>query len=165
MNLESKVKLENATIDKWDLLQNLLFLYAYDFSIFTDDDVSECGNYNFGRLLRYYWNEKNPDPIIIRFDENIAGFVMLKFVDYKSEERLSIAEFFILKKYRKKGLGSFVAERIFDNHKCKWYLDVVIANKPADKFWRKVVENYTDGEYLRNTHEKESKIIYTFSNE
>ncbi|MBD3329752.1 GNAT family N-acetyltransferase [Candidatus Dojkabacteria bacterium] len=165
MNLESKVKLESATVDKWNLLQNLLFLYAYDFSIFTDDDVSECGKYNLGRLLRYYWNNKNPDPIIIRFDENIAGFVMLKFVHYRSEERLSISEFFILKKYRKKGLGTFVAEKIFDEHKCKWYLDVVISNEPADTFWNKVISKYTKGEYLRVTNEKKSKIIYTFSNE
>ncbi|MFZ5365925.1 MAG: hypothetical protein ACOZBZ_01390 [Patescibacteria group bacterium] len=43
-----KISLEPAPDDKRRLLENLLQLYAYDFSEFTNDEISEYEDY-FGK--------------------------------------------------------------------------------------------------------------------
>ena len=54
---------------------------------------------------------------------------------------------FIAKKYRRAGLGKLVAIDIFTTHKGQWEVYQINNNKPAQQFWKKVIEEYTDGEY------------------
>ncbi len=160
----SKISLITASIDKWALLESMLQLYAYDFSEFTNDDISECGDYGFGRLLRYYWNGENPDPFIIKVNDNIAGFVMVKNVEISGVEHHSVTEFFILRKYRKFGIGKEVAQMIFNKFLGKWYIDVIQLNKPACLFWERVISDYTGGKYKSSTNEEHKKAVFTFEN-
>lgn len=159
-----KISLGTAPIDKWVLLERMLQLYAYDFSEFTDDDINECGDYGFGRLLRYYWNGKNPDPFIIKVNDNIAGFVMVKNIVIDDIEHHSIAEFFILRKYRKFRIGKKVAQMVFEKFPGNWYVDVIQSNEPACLFWEKVIGDYAEGKYRRSIDEEHKKIIFIFEN-
>lgn len=159
-----KILLETASLDKRYLLENLLQLYAYDFSEFNNDEVSESGDYGFGRLLRYYWNGQNPDPYIIRVGGNIAGFVMVKKKEFSGVDYESIAEFFILKKYRKSGIGKEVAQMVFRQFSGKWYVDVIQSNHPACSFWEKVIDDFSAGKYTKSKDEEHKKMIFTFVN-
>jgi len=40
-----------------------------------------------------------------------------------------------------------VAKDIFDMHKGKWKVYQINNNKPAQLFWKKAIEEYTDGKF------------------
>ena len=159
-----QIVLEIATVDKRQLLENLLQLYAYDFSEFTNDEIGELGNYDFGRLLRYYWNGQSPDPYVIKVEGNIAGFVMVKKKEFNGIDYESIAEFFILKKYRKSGIGKEVAQMVFRKFSGNWYVDVIQSNHPACSFWEKVIDDFCEGKYTKSKDKGHKKTIFTFVN-
>lgn len=161
---DSRISLVTAPIDKWALLEKMLQLYAYDFSEFTKDDINECGDYGFGRLLRYYWNGKNPDPFIVKVDDKIAGFVMVKIIEIDGTERHSITEFFILRKYRKSGIGKKVVQMILKKFPGNWYVDVIQSNEPACLFWEKVIGDHTEGKYRRSIDKQHEKVVFFFEN-
>lgn len=59
----------------------------------------------------------------------------------------SITEFFVLRKYRKQGVGKQVAFEVFNRLPARWEVRVMQANVPAQVFWRKVMIEYTKGEF------------------
>jgi predicted acetyltransferase len=59
----------------------------------------------------------------------------------------NIAEFFILQKYRRKGVGTYVAQYIFDRFRGNWEVMQALSHKAAQMFWRKVIAQYTSGNY------------------
>src|SRR4051794_12409009 len=109
-----------ASQDYKDVFKNLMQFYIYDFSAYVDYDVEEDGLFKAYPNLEDYWNQKGTKfPYAIKKDRKYIGFVLVKTI--KSEKNVfSIAEFFIMKKYRRLGIGSAVAEHIFDLHKGQW---------------------------------------------
>ncbi|MEK7164289.1 MAG: GNAT family N-acetyltransferase [Patescibacteria group bacterium] len=156
------IVLECASPDKRQLLENLLQLYAYDFSEFAGDEISESGDYGFSRLLRYYWKDQDSEPFIVRVNGNIAGFVMVRRKRFNGVDYQSIAEFFVLKKYRKRGVGREVAQMVFKKFPGKWYVDVIQSNLPACAFWEKVIDDFTGEKYVKSGNSKD-KTIFTFA--
>jgi len=130
------------------VVKNLMQFYIYDFSEFLDCDVEENGSFKGYLNLEDYWKEKDSKfPYIIKKDEKYIGFVLVK--RFKSKKKyFSIAEFFIMKKYRRTGIGKAAARQIFNLHKGQWEVHQRENNKPAQKFWNKVISEYTNGEFL-----------------
>src|SRR4051794_26425212 len=64
----------------------------------------------------------------------------------------SIGEFFVLRNYRRKGIGKFVANRIFNMFPGKWRVSQMEDNQPSKEFWRKVISEYTKRDYLETTY-------------
>lgn len=81
-------------------------LYNYEFSVFSNDDISEYGYYGYGHIDDY-WNEEGRFPYLIRVDGKIAGFALIcPHCNYRKEENArSIGEFFVMLKYRRRGSG------------------------------------------------------------
>lgn len=52
-----------------------------------------------------------------------------------------------MKKYRRKGVGSYVAKEVFNKHKGPWEVLQLPNNIRAQKFWTDVIPNYTSGVY------------------
>lgn len=57
------------------ILANLLELYEYDFSEFSNSDLDENGRYGY-KYLDNYWQEENRHPFFIKVDDKLAGFVL-----------------------------------------------------------------------------------------
>jgi len=127
------------------ILSHLLELYEYDFSDFEGTDVNSLGLYGYS-YLDYYWTEKNRFPYFIKVDGVLAGFVMVCGFCYvsKDPETLSLSEFFVLKKYRKQGIGKTAAINVFKKHPGKWELCVHPNNPVSHKFWDSVVKEVSD---------------------
>ena len=156
-----KTTLENASIEKKALLERMLELYAYDFSNFTSDDINDQGEYGFKRLLRHHWTGKNPDPFVIKIDGKISGFAMV-LEDTKDKTLHELKEFFILKKYRRYGIGKIAAKKIFNRFPGKWILSVLSNNKPAILFWEKVINEYTSGRFKVEKEIGSNKKLFKF---
>jgi predicted acetyltransferase len=95
--------------------------------------------------LDHYWVEPERSPFIVRVNGYLAGFVLVARYNYLTGEKDSwvIAEFFIMRKYRRQGVGEHVGRYIFDQFPGAWQVGQMIENSAAITFWRKVISRYT----------------------
>lgn len=149
-----------ASLEDHETLTNLLQFYIYDFSEFIDAHVEENGRFA-EYPLSDYWTEDNYFPYLIRLNGNYAGFVLVKLIKTETKSYFSISEFFVMKKYRRTGVGKSVAKDVFRLHKGHWEIFQMERNKPAQLFWRNVINEYTSGQYTERIDE-ERKIIQEF---
>ncbi|MCL2362290.1 MAG: GNAT family N-acetyltransferase [Defluviitaleaceae bacterium] len=148
------------------VLRQLMELYNYDFSEYTNEDVDEHGLYGYS-YLDHFWTEEARYPFFIKVDSCFAGFVLVgTFCRYTNNKAYSIAEFFVLKKYRKMNIGKTAAKHVFDLFKGEWEVRVLHANKPALPFWHKVINEYTNGSFTLHSMPISDwdGIGYTFNN-
>ncbi len=136
-----------ATNDHKIVIQQLMQLYIYDFSEYTGHDVEDNGLFTAYPDLETYWAGDNKFPYIIKKDDKYVGFVLVKFVSNEDRNYFSIAEFFILKKYRQQGAGKAIATAIFNLHRGLWEVYQMDRNKPAQIFWTRVIAEYTRGAF------------------
>jgi predicted acetyltransferase len=134
-----------ACSDK-SVLQNMLELYLYEFSVYENMDLNEHGLYGY-EYLDHYWVEPGRFPFFIRVDGKLAGLVLVSRHAFLPGNEQSISEFFVLRKYRRHGVGSQAARAIFDRFPGKWEVQQEQANEPAQHFWRQVIADYTGGNY------------------
>lgn len=138
-----------------EVVENLMQYYFYDFSEFVNIDVEENGQFKPYLYLESYWQEGNHRfPYLIIVDGKYVGFVLVSYFDSEARKHFSMSEFFIMKKYRKSGLGKAVAHHVFDLHRGEWEVMQIEPNKPAQAFWRKVIGEYTNGNYSERVEKK-----------
>jgi len=142
-----EIRINPASLEEKSILRHLLELYAYDFSEFSGEDVDNHGLYGYN-YLDNYWTETGRYPFLVRINDKLAGFALIRtIIENGSTPYYSMAEFFIMKKYRKCGAGRSAAIQIFDLFRGSWQIAEWEDNKPAQAFWRKVVSEYTNGNF------------------
>jgi predicted acetyltransferase len=144
------IDIQRVSIEYKSVLRNLLELYKYDFSEYGLEDVDEHGLYGY-KYLDHYWTEDGRYPYLIQVDGKLAGFALVRTIIKAEKSTMSsyhdMCEFFIMKKYRRLGIGIHCAFKVFDMHSGEWQVAQIEENKPAQGFWRKVVSEYTSGNY------------------
>ena len=105
------------------ILRNLMELYLHDFE-FDGEYANEHGPFaqqgggdlqlgepavthvrGYG-YIDHYWTDEGRHPFLIRVDGRIAGFVLVRRLSAGSgPPEHSIVEFFVMKKYRRRGVG------------------------------------------------------------
>ncbi len=125
------------------VLRQLMELYLYDFSQYDDANVNEHGHYGY-TYLDQYWTEPNRTPFFIKVDDQLAGFVLVQKLPDCEPATMSMAEFFVMRKYRRGGVGKTAALHIFDAFRGRWDVRQIVANGPAKMFWERVISDYTD---------------------
>lgn len=145
-----KIELIEVKEAEKSVLRQLMELYAYDFSEFDDADVNEHGLYGY-TYFDYYWTEASRHPFFVRVNGKLAGFVLIYEYCYVVKEpgTKSIAEFFVMRKYRRKGIGKQVAFQVFDKYPGKWEVIQHGENEPSKIFWEEVIRQYTNGSFRR----------------
>ena len=131
-----EVQLIRVAIEDKPVLRNLLQLYEYEFSdieIGSLADVNEHGLYDRPRYFEHYWTETDRHPYLIRVDEKLAGFALVRRSSYvtSDEETCSISEFFVMRCYRLEGVGTRVATELFRLFPGRWEVAEVAANLGA----------------------------------
>jgi len=157
MNLQ----LIKASAQQKVVIKNLMQLYMYDFSEFIQSDVEENGLFAAYSNLDDYWKEDNNNfPYILQKDEKYVGFLLVRFIESEQRQYFSIAEFFVMKKYRRKGIGKAAAYQIFSLHKGSWEVFQKETNKPAQLFWKSVIDEFTLGKFSERF--EDGKVIQEF---
>ena len=128
------------------LIQRMMELYLHDFSEFDGSELNEHGYFGYP-YLDHYWTERGRHPFLVRVDGKLAGFVLVNRYTYLPGNDRSIAEFFIMRKYRRQGVGKTAAFCIFDRLRGRWEVQEISANAPAQQFWRAVIAEYTAGRF------------------
>jgi predicted acetyltransferase len=165
----SDVKIIKATHEQIPILANLLELYAYDFSEYWKFDIGDNGFYGY-EDLPLFWTDPNRYPYLIYVKDKIAGLVMVQKGSPISDDKeiWDIAEFFIMKKYKKQGIGTAVAHHIWGQFKGRWQVRVIVENEIADAFWLQAITKFigkTPDKTIRHITEETWSAdwnIYTF---
>jgi predicted acetyltransferase len=136
------VEIVKIPIAEKSVLRNLVELYRYDFSEIQHADVTEHGVFGY-RYLDHYWTDGNRTPFFIRADGKLAGFALIRHLD---DGTYSIAEFFVMRAYRRRGVGRMAVRELFARFGGRWSFDVVEDNTAAIPFWRSVAMTAEGGE-------------------
>ncbi len=146
------VTLEPATAAARSIISNLMELYLYEFSAVDGRPIGEDGCYGYA-TLDAYWSEAGRYPFLIKVDGRLAGFALVmeqRILDGHSPGHL-IAEFFVLRAYRRRGVGASIAAELFDRFPGPWWVSEHAGNAPALAFWRTVIGRYTGNVYQEET--------------
>ncbi len=143
-----EVVLDVAASSDAGLLANLLELYMHDLSeAFPDIELGTDGRFGYD-TLPLYWSE--PDcrfPFLIRYGTRVAGFVMVTRGSPASDDPgvFDVAEFFVIRRHRRSGVGRRAAFLVWDRLPGRWIVRVSEGNTGAVPFWAGVIAEYTRG--------------------
>jgi predicted acetyltransferase len=133
------------------VLSNLIQLYRYDSSEFDGHVLNSHGLYLY-KYFDHQWTDEYRRPYLVKADGEIAGFALVsldvpqEYMKLSTAEQTNVmSEFFILRKYRRRGVGRQVAASLFDRHPGAWEVRQTLANKSAYEFWKRVITHYTKG--------------------
>lgn len=146
------ISLDRAARHEKSIIQNLMQLYQYDLAPFAGDRLDQHGHYGYAYLDRYWTAEGEREgriPFLIRVDVHLAGFILINRYSRLSphEDSYSIAEFFVLNTFRRRGIGEAAARQVFKQVPGRWEVAVMRNNLPAISFWRFVVSLASGGDF------------------
>jgi predicted acetyltransferase len=139
------VSVEPAALSDERLLSNLLELYIHDLSdVFLHVELGVDGRFGYPQLSRYWSEPDSRFPFLIRAGDAIAGFVLATRGSAAPEEPdvFDVAEFFVLRRFRRAGVGRRAAFLLWDRLPGEWTVRVATGNAGALEFWRGVVGDY-----------------------
>lgn len=128
-----KVRVRPASEGDKSVLRNLLELYQHDFSEFDDRDVDAHGLYGYP-YLDHYWVEPDRRPFLIDVDGLWAGFALVRL-----SPRIDMSEFFVMRRFRRSGIGREAAVQLFGMFPGRWQVRQLTRNPGATQFWRSVI--------------------------
>jgi len=99
--------------------------------------------------LAHYPMADDRQIYILKESTGIIGFSLINKHLRFNPDGFAIADFFIRKKYQKKGHGRQLAEHVFSQFSGNWEVAVSLKNKSALAFWEQVVSSYTGGHYIK----------------
>jgi predicted acetyltransferase len=141
-----KLEIIEATQQHRTLLRQLFELYAHDFSPMTGEDVNDAtGMWTDDAFLTNAWRDPHFHPYLLKVNGKWAGFAWVEEGSYTrpdEDEHWLMEEFFILRKYRRQGIGEWFARALFARHPGMWEVGEIHENVDAQRFWRKVIGRY-----------------------
>lgn len=162
--MSSRVELIQAGPEHQRSLENLLELYIHDFSEFVSIDVSEDGRFGYPDLP-LYWCEPRRIPFLARIEGKLAGFALVTRGPglCGDGEVWDMAEFFVLRRYRHRGVGAEMAEKIWSLCPGRWQIRVRSNNLPARNFWESAIAKFTRGPVSSQDFEIDGVVWNLFS--
>lgn len=152
----AKLNLIPATLDDYPIMQNMGRFYVYDMSRYLGneqgweiplDGLYECIDF------KKYWQTDTAFPFFIKLGEELVGFVIVDKKGSDPNVDFNMAQFFILNKFKNKGIGKYIAHQCFKKFSGVWEVMVMPGNEGAYRFWRKIIADYT------STFEESTKKI------
>ena len=169
MVIPPEIALERATSNDHSLLSNLLELYLHDLSEIFPIKVGVDGRFGYENLP-LYWSE--PDgrfAYLIRNNADVVGFALVTRGSPATVDPhdLDVSEFFILRSYRRCGIGRRVAFLLWDLIPGRWVVRVSEMNSAGLKFWEGAIREYTRDTYRERLYPGKSHIFraFTFTSE
>jgi predicted acetyltransferase len=133
-----------AAEEQRPVVANLLELYAHDFSEFHDLELGEDGRFGY-KDLSLYWREASRYPFLFRIDGRLAGLALIKKgSEVPADENVwDIAEFFVVRRYRRRGVGTSIAHQLWRRFPGPWNVRVMQSNSSARQFWEHAIKTFS----------------------
>ncbi len=160
----ARVEVVSATPEQEPILANLLELYIHDFSEFLDLDIGEDGRFGYASLP-LYWSESGRYPFLIRAGGKLAGLALVEqgSTVSGSESVWDMAEFFVLRGFRGRGVGTLAAHQVWGRLPGSWEVRVMHKNALPRRFWATAISSFA-GEAVQPVRiEKNGELWDLFS--
>jgi predicted acetyltransferase len=135
-----RIEVIPATLEQAPIVANLFELYAHDFSEIVPLVLGPDGRFASanGISLPLYWTEPDRLPFLVRVDGELAGLVFVRSGSQLTGDRAvwDMAEFFIMRGYRRRGVGSSIAHIVWQMFPGPWEIRVRESNPAAFGFWQ-----------------------------
>ena len=147
-------------------LDNLMQLYVHDWSELLPLDVGSDGRFG-APSLEAYFREDDHHAFLIEVDGHLAGFVLVV-----ARSRITgtagvhdMAEFFVLRRYRRQGVGLAAAATAFARFAGRWEVRQRDENVAATTFWRRAIDRFTAGRFqeARQNDDHWTGLVQTFT--
>lgn len=142
--------------DDLPIVRNLARFYVYDMSEHAGFDFPDDGMFEAGESLSNYWGIR-PEAAqdqwpahwrgfahLVRAGGHPAGFALVRQI---GDGLYDMGEFFVARKYRRKGAGATVATAMFRRYPGRWEVREMPTNVGAQAFWRRIIGEFTAGAY------------------
>jgi predicted acetyltransferase len=135
-----QIEIFDARVEDEPVLANLMQLYLHDFTDWTDWDVDSDGRYPTWDL-HGCWTNPARHPFFIVVDGHIAGFAIVDRGSHETNDPdvWDMAEFFVMRKYRRSAVGRVVAHRLFQRYPGRWEVRIMQGNERDLAFWRRII--------------------------
>ncbi|MDP1625808.1 GNAT family N-acetyltransferase [Parvibaculum sp.] len=136
-----------ARPDEKPVLANLMQLYIHDFSEhwagMANGELQNDGRFPAYPHLDAYWSDPARIPLLLRREGVLIGFALLNDHAHGgvAVDR-NMAEFFIVRKHRRGGMGTAAAHAVFSRYPGSWEAAVARRNLAALAFWRKAIASH-----------------------
>ena len=127
------IRVVEATLADKPVVRHLLELYQHDYSEFDNRDVDTKGLYGYP-YLDLYWIEDDRRPFLFKVDGRWAGVALVRL-----GPPIEMSEFFVMRRFRRLGIGREAALQIFQRHPGPWQIRQLTKNPGATLFWRSAI--------------------------
>ena len=145
-----RVEMSDAETADLPIVLNLVPYYIYDMSEWMGWNCKADGTYGGCDDLPEYLSEPWGSLHVLRVNDKLAGFTSVRRLS-ESPASFDMGEFFVIRKFRRKGVGKEAAKHLFERFRGDWQIRCFVENTPAVEFWRSVVSGYSGGEYREST--------------
>ena len=97
----------------------------------------------------------------IKSDNDILGFVL---IDDNRNNNYEISEIFVLNNYKRNKIGKESVTKVFNLHRGNWTIKAVPNSIIAESFWKNIVKEYTNNNYIEEYTGKYNRLEIYFSN-
>ena len=139
------LELRKALPHDFPALQQMLELYQYELSDIWSQDTDSEAKYGYD-LLKHRQDERFHAHVALQGPQYV-GFALVAPALVTRNEGHWMEQFFILKRFRRSGIGHALAKHALLGHPGAWEVGQMPANHAARAFWRNVVGRVTAGGY------------------
>lgn len=140
--MSSAVEVRAASPHKQTLVAGLMQFYLHDFSTIGNSASPlyvvdpETGAFPPYPGLERYWADPGHLPFVIRTAGEVAGFALVDRTSRDGREiDWAMSEFFVLRKFRRSGVGGEAVRQILGMQPGRWEVAVMENNVAAWEFW------------------------------
>ncbi|MBQ6547204.1 MAG: GNAT family N-acetyltransferase [Bacilli bacterium] len=148
-----------AKLEEKDKLYRLLQYALYDGSFYVDNEINENCIFEYNWFDNYF-SDNDRNAYFIKNNKNFLGMVLVNENLKFNKEGKSVAEFLIMPIYRRNHIGQRVAHDIFNMFPGFWEVQPMANNPVAYSFWKNVINEYTNGNYIIKNDGGEDVFIF-----
>lgn len=138
---------DEASAGEAPILRNLAELYVHDLSEIVPLELNAQGRFDHD-FWRGCWTVDRT-PYLIRVDGHLAGFAIVARGSRLTDDPTvsDLAEFFVVRRHRRHGIGTRAAASLFDRRPGIWEVRQMAGHRAARTFWRTAIGAYTAGKF------------------
>lgn len=144
-------------------LDRLMQLYLHDFSEIFGWAPGEDGRFE-NRHLPIDWGDRSRSAFLVRANGALAGFALV-IRGPGTPPLMDVAEFFVVRGLRRRGVGWEAARALFARFPAPWQVRVLERNPAALAFWERAVTEASAGAFTRatTTSSGDRWVVFRFS--
>jgi predicted acetyltransferase len=146
--VSGRLIVDRARADEAAIIANLMQLYIHDFSELwfdraTEGELGPDGRYADYPGLETYWCDPARQAWLFRLNDAPVGFALINGIAHSPTPiDRAVAEFFVVRKHRRRGVGQAAAHGLFGSAWGVWEAATARRNATARAFWRRAAETY-----------------------